>query len=145
MKYEYTKENIINEVLSVIGENVDVGDEGYLEPNNSEWTHFEKYPVKYLMSIMGNFNEFKSWFENEIESLSDIRGEDYFEDMLDNEIRDPVIISYVDNKYAVWDGWHRIAAAIVSRKKYIPVILGTENEFAPKYPKKDSEFVISFD
>lgn len=123
----YTKENIMIEVNSVIGENICENDEGYIVPETSNWSLIIAHPTNVLIPIMGSIKEYKEWFKNEVKDLSDIRGLEYFDDMIDNDIRDPIILSYVNGKFFVWDGWHRLSAAIISGQKTIPVILGKKD------------------
>ncbi|MDW1583262.1 hypothetical protein R7Q39_19585 [Vibrio sp. 947] len=102
------------------GENVCKGDPGYIEPGNGTFNMQSDYPVERLIHLMDSLEEWKVWYNDEVKDLSDIRGEDYFEDMLKNPIRDPVYISEIDGKAYIWDGWHRVAASIKAGRLTLP-------------------------
>jgi hypothetical protein len=129
----YTKEEMIQAAKYCIGENIDEDSEGFIEPSLADWFLVKNYNSKYFMSLMGSVESWKEWLEDEIESLKDIRGQAYFDDLMDNPIREPILITIVDNTPYVWDGWHRLASAIVMGKG-LPVIVGIDSELNLKYP-----------
>lgn len=116
MKTEILKQDFI----MLEGENVCKGDPGYIDPGNGTFSVQMNYPIERLIHLMDTLEEWKVWFNDEVKGLSDIRGEDYFEDMLKNPIREPVYISEIDGKAYIWDGWHRVAASIKAGRLTLP-------------------------
>lgn len=117
------KEEMIELATYLMYENITEGDEGFIKPENAKWTFEKENENKMFISLMDNKNNWNEWFNNEIQLLKDIKGADYFYDLLENPIREPVLITIVNNKIYIWDGWHRIAASIISNKT-LPVVFG---------------------
>ncbi|WP_415912577.1 ParB N-terminal domain-containing protein [Neptuniibacter sp. QD37_11] len=112
------------EALLVIGDNLYPGDEGFIDPVSSEWTHNPEFSVDELIGLMDSKEQWEAWLEREIEDYQDIRGLAYYHDLKCNPIRNPIILSYVNGKYYIWDGWHRVAAAIAGGRETIPAYIG---------------------
>jgi hypothetical protein len=129
----YTKKEMIQAASYCIGENIDEDSEGFIDPSLADWFLVESYNYKYLISLMGNIESWKEWLEDEIESLKDIRGQEYFDDLKNNPIREPIIITIIGNTPYIWDGWHRLASAIVMGKN-LPVIVGITGDLNLNYP-----------
>ena len=67
----------------------------------------------------GGIAGWKQWLESEAKS----EPEKYTKLAKAEKIDDPVILS----PGHIWDGWHRVAAAIVNGHKTIPAIVGRLN------------------
>lgn len=126
----YSQEELRLEAKLVIGENIDIDDEGYIEPERTLWRFKENFNVKDLPPLLGTKEEFQSWWDDEVLTLSEVRDDCYFNDLLSNEIREPVIITIIDSRIYVWDGWHRIAASVISGKATIPAIYAVPSDIA---------------
>lgn len=120
----YSQEELRLEAQLVVGENIDVDEPGYIDPELALWRFDKNFNVQRLLPLMDTVDEFQSWWNDEVEILGDVKGECYFNDLLSNEIREPIIISIIDSRIFVWDGWHRIAASVITGKTTIPVIFG---------------------
>jgi len=84
-----------------------------------DWKHVKAYPVKNLLHLMpGGAAGWKDWFEQEVKSKP---GE---WDKLSGtkEISDPVVVS----PGHIWDGWHRVAAAVINNIATVPAVVGTK-------------------
>ncbi len=89
-------------------------------PEDYAWARDKAFNVQSLMHMMpGGKAGWKSWLANEVK---DVPGQwDKLSKTM--HIDDPVIIS----PGHIWDGWHRIAAAIVNGHRTIPAIVGKLN------------------
>ncbi len=103
-------------------DNICEGDDGFIEPLTAQWVFDDSYDPALFLTLMGESHEWKAWMDEEIETLTDIRGAAYFEDLANNPIREPIVITLIGSTPYIWDGWHRIAAAIVNNKGTLPVI-----------------------
>lgn len=89
-------------------------------PEDFSWERDKAFNVRNLQHFMpGGVAGWKSWLSNEV---NDVPGQ-WDKLAKTTKIDDPVIIS----PGHIWDGWHRIAAAIVNGHTTIPAIVGKLN------------------
>jgi hypothetical protein len=87
-------------------------------PEDYTWAREKAFNTEKLCHLMpGGIAGWKTWFTGEVKSDP----EKYGTLAKADKINDPVIVS----PGHIWDGWHRIAAAIVNGIKTIPAIVGT--------------------
>lgn len=82
------------------------------------------------LNIFKNVEDATNWIHDEINFLKadgNIGRAKTYEDMLENGISDPVIVGKRTGVLALWDGFHRVAIAMV-RKEPILTILGEYTE-----------------
>ena len=86
-------------------------------PADYTWARNKAFSTETLTHMMpGGLAGWKSWLQDECKQMP----HQWDKLAKTDEIQDPVIIS----PGHIWDGWHRIAAAIVNGHKTIPAIVG---------------------
>lgn len=115
-----SQKTMIQEGVSYVGENLLEGEVGYIDPRKAKWVAYKSYPVSRLVHLLKDIEEWKCWWAEEKNDFDLVRGSNYFKDLYDNPIEVPICISEIDGKGYIWDGWHRVAACIVSGKAFIP-------------------------
>lgn len=87
-------------------------------PEDYHWTREKAFNPQSLIHMMpGGLAGWKSWLKDECRMVPG----QWDKLAKTNKIEDPVVVS----PGHIWDGWHRIAAAIVNGIKTIPAIVGT--------------------
>lgn len=91
------------------------------------WTYDELFPVARFLEIM-SFEEWKKWFDEELEISVEVRGSDEaWRCLLTEEIEEELII--LDHEgLDIWDGWHRAAAMVLKGQEYAKVVRGEEKK-----------------
>ena len=113
--------------LSVVGDNHSAGDEGYHDPDQVNWGFSDIAPSRFL-SLMseGTKEAWAEWFENEcrMDEYDDL-GQNWRELLTCSEDRlaDVVVLKKGQCLY-LWDGWHRMAAAIIRGLESLPAVVG---------------------
>lgn len=84
-----------------------------------EWRFEERYPL----SRLGDPEEWREWFEGEVEAWSEEGQPGRYDDMLDRPIEEPVIV-FEEPRPELWDGNHRTGASFAAGRRTIPAIVG---------------------
>lgn len=101
------------------------GDEGYCDPKACVWAMEEEFNLDVLMHLIGDKSDWIKWFKKEhADEVEDGRGW-RCEEMLDRPINDPIIVLVRDGKGYLWDGWHRVGAAITLGMPTLKAFVGT--------------------
>lgn len=102
-------------------DNYCAGDLGYCDASSAVWSLNNAFPMASLKHLK---DDWVKWFGEEISmDESEGLGRNYA-GMLTGEIIEEVIVFVRDGKGYIWDGWHRVAAAIVGGKETIKAIVG---------------------
>lgn len=107
---------------SVFGDN----DDGSLHPDDADWT-VERLPTALLMPLMGDRDQWKTWFDEEVAARYEEIEPGYsvhWEEFAEAETDEEIVVSIVDGTIQIWDGWHRTAGAIVRGAETIPAVVG---------------------
>jgi hypothetical protein len=89
-------------------------------PEDYSWARDKAFNVQSLSHMMpGGIAGWKSWLADEVKNVPG----QWDKLSTTKKIDDPVIVS----PGHIWDGWHRIAAAIVNGHQTIPAIVGKLN------------------
>ncbi len=107
-------------------------DDGSVRPEDASW-NLEKVPIALLAPLFDGGTkatldaEIESWIEEygtQPHWLAFLQADD-FNRVLANNSDFPVIISIDTNEnIQVWDGWHRIACAVVRNEPAITILVG---------------------
>jgi len=96
------------------------GEAGYHDAAMAQWHRHEDFSVASLRHLMEDWN---AWFLDEIQQSEQAETSRYA-GMLVEPIEEPVVVLMRDGKGYIWDGWHRVAAIIMSGRETIPAIVG---------------------
>jgi hypothetical protein len=100
----------------------DNGD-GDFDINEATWSATPADDLTAFLKVMSR-EAWVSWFVDEHRAAVEAGREGYGA-LLTQDIVDPVIyVSYVDDRIDVWDGWHRVGAAMLKGAGHIPSIRG---------------------
>lgn len=103
-------------------DNQSEGDPGYCEASNADW-RYELVAPKALSDVFTTQQKAKEWLDAELDmDRSEQLGRDWSR-LLTEQIEEPVTLLARNGRVYVWDGWHRIAAAIIKGES-IKAIVG---------------------
>jgi hypothetical protein len=113
-------------------------DDGSVEPDTAEWND-EDFQVEQLRHL---HDEADLWLQAEIDGWRRDRGEpshwemflnaDDFQAYLDEHCDGPPVISIDENgTIQIWDGWHRVACALVRGEKTMTICVGRRHAPVP--------------
>lgn len=109
-------------------DNLGPGDDGYVLAENAIWG-MELLPVSTLIHLMPSRGDWIRWFKEELEmDASDYGGTRGWADLLVEPIHEEIVVTLIDNKAYIWDGWHRAAASIASHRDTVPALVGRPKE-----------------
>jgi hypothetical protein len=66
-----------------------------------------------------------AWMRDEIQMWADEGDPERYDGMLGHDILEPVVAVEVDGEAYLWDGNHRVGAALMNGKTTVPAIVGT--------------------
>lgn len=109
-----------------------------------DWQFIPEFPLSEFLKPSANAGtqskeQWAEWFQKENEWSAADYGQPYWEHLADEEINEPIVVSYNDEgKWHIWDGWHRTGASITTDRTTIPAVVGTpKQQVAP--PKKKAK------
>ena len=94
-------------------------------PEGHRWVLVEEFPV----SLCGTAARWRRFWREENESHPGVWGEELIESVASGAIDDqPLVVALVGETgkatVNVWDGNHRLAAAIIAGRRHLPVVVG---------------------
>jgi hypothetical protein len=98
-------------------------DDGDLDPADLSWSLVDIDTAR-LSSCMAD-GDWAGWLNAEIEDAHEDRADDWPSVELGDDVREPIVVTDVEGRILIWDGWHRTAVAIVRGDRTIPAIVGT--------------------
>jgi hypothetical protein len=98
-------------------------EEGDVAPGDAAWSFVADYPLEALLGKMGGRDQWLEWLRDE-SRFSMEEGRAGYGYLLVQDIREPVVLVEVDGRPLIWDGWHRIAAAVVKGQRAIGAVVG---------------------
>lgn len=103
-------------------DNQSPGDPGYCRPRDARWT-IETLSPEQLKDVFSSQKSAQDWLADEIamDEADEMHRE--WARLLVEDIREAPVVLMRDTVAYVWDGWHRLAAAI-ARNRAIAVIVG---------------------
>lgn len=113
--------------LGVVGDNYRPGDDGYHDPDQVNWGFADVAPSRFLELMPGGSVEaWKAWFDNECRMDEyDELGQNWRELLTCSEDRlADIVVLKKDGCLYLWDGWHRMAAAIIRGLASLPAVVG---------------------
>src|SRR5688572_4206385 len=78
------------------------GEAGYAKAKDLEWYIVDTYPISRIFDAPD-----KEWFEQEQKFASEDGRHGQYNDLLEEEIREPIILFDNGIHGYIWDGWHR--------------------------------------
>lgn len=104
--------------------------------NEYNWQYIQDFPLNNFLkpsatpqspgSNTQDVEHWVQWFADENEMSMDEYGTDRWKHLAQEEILEPIIVSYnEEGQWHIWDGWHRTAASFAAGRKTIPAIVGT--------------------
>lgn len=104
----------------------DDGSDVFFDVKDAKWSLIRINPLSF--SIF-NYEEAKYWIEKEISNFI-LDGNNFranmYKKMIDDGIKDPIIVGKNQENYGIWDGWHRFAISII-RNENVFTILGVKS------------------
>lgn len=122
---KWTPEACRNEASAWQHANYCEGDAGFCRAENADWHYDPVFDLSLLMHLFANEGGAKAWLDDEIKMDEEeelCRG---YRAMLAEDIEEEVVILVRDGKGYIWDGWHRVAAALASGRATLKAITGT--------------------
>ncbi len=103
------------------------GEPGDCDPARATWRYehaFELAAVKDLLA------DWKKWFDIEI-AMEEAAGIGCgYRAMLDEDIDDEIVVLLRGRRAYIWDGWHAVAAALISGRTTLKAIVGVPHQDA---------------
>ena len=115
--YWSTPEGLRAQAAGYAYDNHGPGDPGWCKPQYADWTQ-ESLSADQLTNIFASVEEARAWIQGEVAMDRDDEMHRNWHLLLEEDIREEVVVFIFEDKAYVWDGWHRIAASIV---KGVPV------------------------
>jgi hypothetical protein len=108
-------------------------DDGTVPFSEISWAYDSAFDVSRLHAIMSPA-EWRDWMDDEIAiSVEDLEDPERWAPLIDEDIRDPVVIfEHPDGNLHIWDGWHRSAATVIKGADTMKVVFGTAPGYTPK-------------
>lgn len=98
--------------------------QGYIEPSIDNVSYVPQYPLDRFAQESAP-ETWRNLFTQEVEWASEDGREGFYDDMLTEEIYDPICITEIDGKPFIHDGFHRVCASFYKQAKSIPAIVVT--------------------
>jgi len=102
------------------------------------WRFHPTYPLHFFLHEKESKKQWIAWLQEEIKMWEEEGQPDRFQDLLTEDIYDPIIAVHLGKKAYLWDGTHRVACSISRELPYVPAIVGTrkfnlgcENQASP--------------
>ena len=122
----YNNQTLENEARLVQFDNVNAGEEGHHPPEDATW-RYATVPMSKFIHLMGNVDEWKSWYKDEIDAHENDGNESiasFYRNLVKNPIDEEPIVFNDDGTFYIWDGYHRIGAGFVRGDDSVKVVLG---------------------
>lgn len=110
-------------------------DDGDLDAMDLEWRVVPDLPLAVVEGclVRGSWPRdeplsarWREWHDGECrlddEEFDGGRG---WEAMVEEDVREPIVVTIEPGRVQIWDGWHRTGASIVAGRTTIPAIVGT--------------------
>ncbi len=99
------------------------GDQGFCDPDHADWTlEFLNHTHKFDTIEFNNSELAKKWILGEIEmDITENLGRGW-KNLLTEEIHTEVVVLIREDKIYIWDGYHRIAAAIATGRPVLAIV-----------------------
>ncbi len=112
------------------------GEPGYCEPGLATWRYVERFDL----SCLADQTDWVEWFKQE-QQWAKNDGRNGYDDMLDREIVEEIVVLVRDGKGYIWDGNHRVGAAFTRGQTHLKAIVGVpipelESEIIPVAQKR---------
>lgn len=88
-----------------------------------DWRYEPAYPLDRFREMTPE--RWRSYMRNEMQAAEDEDWARDYEDIVDNDIREPVIAVEIGGKAYLWDGFHRVGGSHLADRARIPAIIGT--------------------
>lgn len=100
------------------------GEPGYCNPDMVNW----RFDPRFDIACLGNQKEWAEWFDDECKMVAEDGRGGYYDDMLQGEIYDEIVVLVRDGIGYIWDGNHRTGAAFKRGLRQLKAIVGTPIE-----------------
>jgi len=98
-----------------------LGEPGDCDPAQADWRHERAFD---LVAVKDLLADWKKWFDIEI-AMEEAAGIGCgYRAMLDEDIDDEIVVLMRGSKAYIWDGWHAVAAALISGRTTLQAIVG---------------------
>lgn len=88
-----------------------------------DWRYEPDYPLDGFHEMTPE--NWRAWMQQEINDAdTDGLDRDYL-DIIETDIREPIVVVEVGNDAYIWDGYHRVGGSFVAHRTSIPAIVGT--------------------
>ncbi|MBK7471253.1 MAG: hypothetical protein IPI73_12125 [Betaproteobacteria bacterium] len=103
------------------------GEPGDCDPARANWRYERAFDLAAVKDLLADW---KKWFEIEI-AIEEAAGIGCgYREMLDEDIDDEIIVLLRGRRAYIWDGWHAVAAALISGRTTLKAIVGVPHQDA---------------
>jgi hypothetical protein len=110
-------------------------DDGDLDATDLEWRVVPDLPLATVEGCLVRGSRrrdqalsilWRKWHEGECRlDDEEFDGGREWKALVDEEVREPIVVVIEAGRVQIWDGWHRTGASIVAGRTTIPAIVGT--------------------
>lgn len=128
MSYDWTQateKDLKDEARMYVGNIYSPGEEGYCPVSKAQWSYQPEFSMNYLEHLMDlGQAQWIEWFDDEHQMFSEDGREWVCNDMMSQDIVEPIVVILRDGKAYIWDGWHRTGATFKKNLTTIKAIVG---------------------
>jgi hypothetical protein len=121
---QWSEAALREEAQGYVHDNYTPGEDGFCNPKRASWQYAAEFELDKLAHLMNDASEWKAWFDAELAMDRDDELHRDWGRLLVEPIEEEVVVLVRNGKGYIWDGWHRVAASIVSGRKTIKAIVG---------------------
>lgn len=100
------------------------GEPGHCPPDQASWRFEASLDLQPFLHLFGDLDGWRAWFEEELQADEAEALGRYWKDLLEEPIREEVIVLLRQGKGYIWSGWHRIAACLLTGRSTLKAIVG---------------------
>ena len=89
------------------------------DPEDLSFTFTEQFPLSELEHYLQG-HSWEEYYE------SDVASQEIYAGLIDEDFKNPIVVSYEDDQLILWDGYHRVATAFYRGDDYIAAIVGRQ-------------------
>ena len=92
------------------------------------WNYKPDFEISHFLWSRGSAETWISDFNAERKAHSEDGNPDYYDDMIDVEIDDPIVCLFYSGKWHIQDGMHRVGSRFLGGYPSIPAVFGTPSD-----------------
>lgn len=104
------------------------GDPGYARVEDLDWSFDPRFPIRKLIGSQHGTQSVQDWIEWKREEQKQFlhdQGWDRFGEGFEDALEEPItVVLGTDNRYWLWDGFHRVGLAFEKKMQTLPAVVG---------------------